>query len=156
MSFQSCYHAFARPITLVHIAGIHCHVPMSCISCCGFVYFNLQYCIDTVQYLYFKPRMSGSQHKSRCDTAGTVLYFTKYCKVKNSMNSMKKQTKKYDTERWTSQVRSCLICSWEKWWNSSRRNEDAEPKQKQHQVVGVSGGKSPICQRTILHRNLEY
>ena len=76
---------------LVHISGIHCHVIISCISCCGFVHFNLQYCIDTVQYLYFKPRLSGSQHKSRCDTAGTVLYFTKYCKVKNSMNSMKKQ-----------------------------------------------------------------
>ena len=41
--------------------------------------------------------------------------------------------------------------------NSSRRNEKAEPKQKQCQVVDVSGGesKSPMMKRTILHRNLE-
>ena len=28
--------------------------------------------------------------------------------------------------------------------NSSRRNEEAEPKQKQHPVVDVSGGKSKV------------
>ena len=41
--------------------------------------------------------------------------------------------------------------------NSCRRNEKAEPKQKQCQVVDVSGGesKSPMMKRTILHRNLE-
>ena len=32
----------------------------------------------------------------------------------------------------------------EKWRNSSRRNEEAEPKQKQHPVVDVSGGKSKV------------
>ena len=32
----------------------------------------------------------------------------------------------------------------EKWRNSSRRNEEAEPKQKQHPVVDVSGGESKV------------
>ena len=32
----------------------------------------------------------------------------------------------------------------EEWRNSSRRNEDAEPKQKQYQVVDVSGGESKV------------
>ena len=30
----------------------------------------------------------------------------------------------------------------EEWRNSSRRNEDAEPKQKQYQVVDVSGSEN--------------
>ena len=32
----------------------------------------------------------------------------------------------------------------EEWRNSSRRNEEAEPKQKQYQVVDVSGGESKV------------
>ena len=43
----------------------------------------------------------------------------------------------------------------EKWRISSRRNEEAEPMQK-HPVVDVPDVRSPICQRTILHRNLEF
>ena len=35
-------------------------------------------------YLYFKPMMSGSKHKSRRDVAGTaVLSKVLYCKIKN-------------------------------------------------------------------------
>ena len=33
----------------------------------------------------------------------------------------------------------------EEWRNSSRRNEEAEPKWKQHPVVDVAGGESPMC-----------
>ena len=37
-----------------------------------------------VQYLYFKPRMSGSKRKSRGDVAGTtVLFKVLYYKIKN-------------------------------------------------------------------------
>ena len=47
-----------------------------------------------VQYLYFKPRMSGSKRKSSSDVAGTakkhqllycttVLFKVLYCKIKN-------------------------------------------------------------------------
>ena len=32
----------------------------------------------------------------------------------------------------------------EEWRNNSRRNEEAEPKQKQHPAVDVSGGESKI------------
>ena len=32
----------------------------------------------------------------------------------------------------------------EEWRNSSRRNEEAEPKWKQHPVVDVSGGESKV------------
>ena len=36
-----------------------------------------------VQYLYFKPRMSGSKRKSNSDVAGTtVLFKVLYCKIK--------------------------------------------------------------------------
>ena len=32
----------------------------------------------------------------------------------------------------------------EEWKNSSRRNEEAEPKHKQHPVVDMSGGESEV------------
>ena len=32
----------------------------------------------------------------------------------------------------------------EEWKNNSRRNEEAEPKQKQHAVVDVSSGESIV------------
>ena len=32
----------------------------------------------------------------------------------------------------------------EEWRNNSRRNQEAEPKQKQHPVVIVSGGESEV------------
>ena len=40
--------------------------------------------------------------------------------------------------------------------NNSRKNEEMEPKQKQHPVVDVTGDGSKVqsC-RVILHRNLE-
>ena len=52
--------------------------------------------------------------------------------------------KKYDTTRWTPQVGRYSICYWRSYWiNSSRKNEETEPKQKQHPVVDVTddGGK---------------
>ena len=37
-----------------------------------------------VQYIYFKPRMSRSKHKSRGDVAGTTILFkVLYRKIKN-------------------------------------------------------------------------
>ena len=40
--------------------------------------------------------------------------------------------------------------------NSSRRNEKAEPKQKQCSVVDASGGESKVrCYEIISRRNLE-
>ena len=49
---------------------------------------------------------------------------------------------RYDTERWTHQVGRYRFATWEEWRNSSRKNEEAEPKQKQHLVVDVTGDGS--------------
>ena len=68
---------------LVHVSGVHCHVRASSTSGCAFVYFTVWYCTE-VQYLYFKPRMSGSKRKSSGDVAGTtVLLKVLSCKIKN-------------------------------------------------------------------------
>ena len=37
---------------------------------------------------------------------------------------------------------SAKYATGEEWRNSSRKNEEPEPKQKQHPIVGVSGGES--------------
>ena len=46
---------------------------------------------------------------------------------------------------------------WRAITNSSRKNEEAGPKQKQHSVMDVPGGvcKVQCCIKIILHRNLE-
>ena len=55
-----------------------------------------------------------------------------------------------------SQVSRCPLCYWISVRNKSRKNEEMEPKQKQHPVVDVTGdGKSLMLQRIVLHRNLE-
>ena len=33
----------------------------------------------------------------------------------------------------------------EQWWNNYRKNEETEPKQKQHPVVDVTGDGSEVC-----------
>ena len=49
---------------------------------CTLLYSTVQSTV--VQYLYFKPRMSGSKHKSSGDVAHTtVLFKVLYCKIKN-------------------------------------------------------------------------
>ena len=55
------------------------------------------------------------------------------------MNSMNRQ--KDDAERWTPQVGMCPVCYWR---NNSRKNEETEPKQKQHPVVDVTSDGSKV------------
>ena len=52
------------------------------------------------------------------------------------------KAKRYDTEKWTPQVGRCQYATGEEHRNSSRRNKQAEPKQKQHPVVAMSDGES--------------
>ena len=52
--------------------------------------------------------------------------------------------KRYDTERWTPQVGRCPVCFWRRAEKSSKKDEEAEPKQKQRLLVGVSGGESEV------------
>ena len=71
------------------------------------------------------------------------------------MNSMKRQK---DTTLKDESPRSQGIqyATGEEQRNSSRKNEEAEPKQRQHPIVDVMvmEVKSDVV-RTILHRNLE-
>ena len=79
-----------------HVSGVHCHVCASSTSGCAFAYITVHYCIQSVvQYLYVKPRMSGSEHKSSGDVAAgakkhqlfyyTLQYFSKYYTVRLKM-----------------------------------------------------------------------
>ena len=43
----------------------------------------------------------------------------------------------------------------DQWRNNSRKNEEMEPKQKQHPVVDVTGEVKFGALRAILHSNLE-
>ena len=63
--------------------------------------------------------------------------------LENPMNSMKSK-KRYDTERWTSQVGRCQYTTGEERRNSSRRNKKAKQKQKQHPVVVVYQSESKV------------
>ena len=60
----------------------------------------------------------------------------------NPMNSMKRQKDRTLKD----ELRSvgARYATGEEWRNSSRRNEETEPKQKQHPVVDVSGGGSKV------------
>ena len=56
----------------------------------------------------------------------------------NSMKRPKDMTLKHELPR------SVGYATREEQRNSSRRNEEAEPKQKQHTAVNVSGGESKV------------
>ena len=51
--------------------------------------------------------------------------------------------KRYDTERWIPQV-SVYYAMGEEWRNTSKKNEEAEPKQKQYPVLDVTGDGSKV------------
>ena len=66
-----------------------------------------------------------------------------YFCLENSMKSMKRQkdmTLKDELPR----SRGAQYAIGQKQRNHCRRNEEAEPKQKQHPVVDVSGGESKV------------
>ena len=63
--------------------------------------------------------------------------------LENPMNSMKRQkdmTLKDELPRSVSAPRATE----HQWRNNSRKNEETEPKQKQHPVVGVTGDGSKV------------
>ena len=59
------------------------------------------------------------------------------------MNSME-NGKRYDTERWTPRSVGAQYDTEEEQRNSSEKNEEAEPKQKQHPVVDVTRDGSKV------------
>ena len=64
----------------------------------------------------------------------------------NPMNSMKRQNKTKDMTLKDELPRSVGVryAIGEEWRNSSRRNEEAEPKQKQCPVADVTGDESKV------------
>ena len=66
-----------------------------------------------------------------------------YSCLENPMNSMKKQ--KYRTLK-DELIRSvgAQFATGDQWRNSSRKNEEMEPKQKQHPVVDVTDDRSKV------------
>ena len=53
------------------------------------------------------------------------------------------KAKRYDTERFPRSV-GAQYATGDQWRNKSRKNEEMEPKQKQHPVVGVAGDGSKV------------
>ena len=63
--------------------------------------------------------------------------------LENSMNSMKRQRDMTLKDELPRSV-GAQYAKREEWRNSSRRNEEPEPKWKHHSVVAVSGGESKV------------
>ena len=65
----------------------------------------------------------------------------------NSMKRQKDRTLKDELPRSVGAQHAPRDC----WRNNSRKNEETEPKQKQHPVVDVTGGgsKVPCCKEQI-------
>ena len=66
-----------------------------------------------------------------------------YSCLENPMNSMKRQkdrTLKIELLRWVGAQYATGV----QWRNNSRKNEETEPKQKQHPVVDVTGDRSKV------------
>ena len=62
-----------------------------------------------------------------------------YSCLQNPMNSMKGQKYKILKDELPRSVGAQYITE-EQWRNNSRKNEEMEPKQKQHPVLDVTGG----------------
>ena len=61
----------------------------------------------------------------------------------NSMNSMKKQNDRILKEELPRSL-SAQYATGDQWRNNSRKNEEMEPKQKQHPVVDVTGDRRKV------------
>ena len=64
-----------------------------------------------------------------------------YSCLENHMNSMKRQKDRTPKDE-LSRLVGAQYTTGDQWRNDSRKNEEMEPKQKQHQVVDVTGDGS--------------
>ena len=71
-----------------------------------------------------------------------------YSCLENPMNSMKRQKDRTLKDELPRSV-GAQCATGDQWRNNSRKNEEMEPKQKQHQVVDVTGDGSKVqcCKR---------
>ena len=79
-----------------------------------------------------------------------------YSCLENPTNSMKRQKDKILKDELPRSV-GAHYATGDQWRNNPRKNEETEPKQKQHPVVDVTGdgNKVQCCKKQLLHRNLE-
>ena len=70
------------------------------------------------------------------------------------MKSMKRQKDRILKDELPRSV-GAQYATGEEWRNSSRKNEEAEPKQKQRTAMDVTGDGSKVQCCKIFHRNLE-
>ena len=54
------------------------------------------------------------------------------------------KAERYDTERWTPRSVGGQYATGDQWRNNSRKNEEMEPKQKQHPGVNVTGDGNKV------------
>ena len=66
-----------------------------------------------------------------------------YSCLENPMNSRKRQNNRILNEELPRSV-GAQYATGDQWRNNSRKNEETEPKQKQHPVVGVTGDRSKV------------
>ena len=64
-----------------------------------------------------------------------------YSCIENLMNSMKREKDRTLKDELTRSV-GAQYATGDQWRNNSRKNEEIEPKQKQHLVVGGTGDRS--------------
>ena len=69
-------------------------------------------------------------------------HFSILC-LENPMNSMKRQNDRILKEKLPRLVRA-QYATGDQWRNNSRKNEETEPKQKQHPVEDVTGDASKV------------
>ena len=66
-----------------------------------------------------------------------------YSFLENPMNSMKRQNDRILKEKLPRSV-GAQYATADQWRNNSRKNEEMEPKQKQHPVMDVTGNGSKV------------
>ena len=66
-----------------------------------------------------------------------------YSCLENPMNSMKRQKDRTLKDALLRSV-DAQYATGDQWRNNSRKNEETEPKQKQHRVVDVTGDRSKV------------
>ena len=67
----------------------------------------------------------------------------KYSSLENPINSMKRQKDRTLRDELPRSVGS-IYATEDQWRNNSRKNEETEPKQKQHPVVDVTSDRSKV------------
>ena len=74
-----------------------------------------------------------------------------YSCLENPMNSMKRQNDRILKEELPRSV-GAQYATGDQWRNNSRKNEETEPKQKQHPVVDVTGDGSKVHSLPLLQK----